>query len=100
MKLLIVALLAFFVIRYRARGEREQRIVSTALKWGLVLGGVGFALGVAVGVFLGLGTGPQEINGLAPLFGLVILAPIGFLSGFALGFLLGAGRGWWREQAV
>lgn len=100
MKLLIVSLLAFFVIRYRARGESQQRIVSTALKWGLVLGGIGFALGVAVGVFAALGPGPQEINGLAPLFGLIILGPIGFQVGFVLGFLAGAGRGWWREQAA
>ena len=100
MTLLIVALLAFFVIRYRARGEAQQRIVSTALKWGLVIGGIGFALGVAVGVFAGLGSGPQEINGLAPLFGLIILGPIGFQIGFVVGFVLGAGRGWWRQQAV
>jgi len=99
-KILVVALLAFFFIRDRARGEREQRIVGTALKWGLVLGGIGFALGVAVGVFLGLGTGAQEMNGLAPLFGLIILGPIAFQIGFALGFFLGGARGWWREQAV
>lgn len=59
------------------------RVVSSAVKWGLILGGSGFALG-----FFGpLIVAPGANQG--PLLGIFVTGPLGFLGGLLFGAVMG-----------
>lgn len=59
------------------------RIVSSAVKWGLILGGSGFALGFFGPMVLAPGANQ------GPLLGIFITGPLGFLGGLLVGAIIG-----------
>ena len=81
-------LLALSVWLHYGAGGRFRRVLPGALRWALILGGVGFA-----GGFFGPIIFVPEANQ-GPLLGIFITGPIGFLAGLAFG----AARGLWLAR--
>ena|SRR2546425_6969526 len=100
LKYVLLVFLVIPVLRYRSRGDKQQRIVDKGFRAGLLLGGIGFALGLLLGFAITLVPGDQTFAGLGPLYGLLIAGPAAFAVGFPVGFLWGAGRQWFRESAL
>jgi len=102
----ILTLLALAILGYRARGERQRRVVDRGLRVGLTLAVIGFVVGffgawIVSGV-LDIGGAPPSPTGagFGLLAGVVFVGPAGAAIGFALGFLWGAAREWWRQSAI
>jgi hypothetical protein len=79
MSALMLALLVGVVAFRSISGGRYRPVVDGALRWGLLVGGVGFALGF-VGPIIVV---PQANQG--PLLGIFVTGPLGFLAGVAWG---------------
>ncbi len=81
---MIVALLLLLAcavaFRYGA-WPAARRYVGQALRWGLVVGGVGFALGFFGPMIFAPGANQ------GPLLGIFITGPLGFLAGLVVGFI-------------
>jgi hypothetical protein len=78
--LLLACAVAF---RYGA-WPSARRYMRQALRWGLVVGGVGFALG-----FFGPMIFAPDANQ-GPMLGIFITGPLGFLVGLVVGFIRGS----------
>jgi hypothetical protein len=60
------------------------RIVASAVKWGLIVGGTGFILGFVGPIIVAPGANQ------GPLLGIFVTGPLGFLGGLLFGAILGA----------
>lgn len=82
MGILILAVLIFAVMYgYGSLGERWRVAIRSGLRFGLILGGIGFA----AGFFGPMVFAPGANQG--PLLGIFITGPGGFVLGLAYGIL-------------
>lgn len=96
---IVLTFLAVLVLWYRSRGPRQRAIANRGLRWGFILGGIGFGLGCLYGIVIASAINPTESWGFAPLYGPIIVGPLLFTIGFALGVPAGMIREWFRQAA-
>ena len=89
MVLALLLLLACVVAFRYGAPPAARSYARQALRWALVVGGIGFALG-----FFGPMIFMPDANQ-GPLFGIFISGPLGFLVGFVVGFV----RAWLTRDA-
>ena len=85
--LLLLVLGAAVALRYGAFGERPRAVLRAALRYALILGGIGFS----IGFFGPLVWAPEANQG--PLLGIFITGPLGFVIGLVGGVILELRRG-------
>src|SRR5688572_11451158 len=66
---------------FEHEGGGPLRVAKLMLKWALIVGGIGFALGFCGPIVLS----PQSNQG--PLLGIFITGPIGFAAGAIIGLI-------------
>ncbi len=92
----VLTFLLILVVWYRSRGPAQRAIVNRGLRWGLVLGCIGFGIGFLAGLVLAASIEPTESWGLVGLAPFVV-GPLLFKIGFVLGFPAGMIREWFRQ---
>jgi hypothetical protein len=81
MGLVILLVLATVVAVRYASGGRYRPLVDGAIRWALIAGGIGFALGFFGPMILRPGANQ------GPLLGIFITGPIGFACGLVYGIV-------------
>ncbi|HXE84881.1 MAG TPA: hypothetical protein VN513_16265 [Gemmatimonadales bacterium] len=94
-----IVFLLVVVFFYRARGPKQRALANRGLRWGIVLGCIGFGIGLVVGIVIAASVHPTESSGFAALLGPFYTGPIGFKIGLPIGFVAGVIRQWFWQAA-